>query len=772
MKDTLFIRLLHHNDKGIVLSEQITALREGCLGGELYAVVPDSFRQVPNTPFCYWVSERIRRLFAELPPFESEGRTVKQGLATADDFRFVRAWWEVPTGRILDGGRYVEKGKRKAQGSEKAEKWTEERIREFQARCRRRTCEGKRWAPFAKGGEYSPYYADIHLVVNWENEGMEIRNFVDLKTGRLNSRPQNIGYYFRPGLTWPTRTQAFGPRLLPAACVFSHKGCAAFVENGFKSFLLYNISLICSKLFLVLLEMMLNAADATARSFEVGIIQQVPVPRIQNTKSKILLDLAFHAWSLKHSVDISNESSHAFILPALLQIMDDSLNIRMIEWARWVVETEENIARIQAEIDEIVFKLYGITEEERKLVESEQRAVSSNNMSETEEEPLLETADKDRNNSPCASVAANRPPLTAHFLSWCIGVVLGRFDIRHALDSSLIPDAPDPFDPLPVCSPGMLMGPDGLPAKPGQIVSEEWLRARPDAATLPPEGSVKNPTISDDEYPIRISWDGILVDDPGFNGGQPHRDDIVRRVREVLELLWGDRAQAIEEEACEILGVSELREYFRKPSGFFQDHLKRYSKSRRKAPIYWPLSTASGSYTVWLYYHRLNDQTLFAAVNKYIDPKIAEVQRATSRLESEIAEGAGRGAASLRDRLNEGRALLGELQELREELLRVAGLPYKPNLNDGVIITAAPLHKLFRLRSWAKDTKSCWEKLGRGDYDWAHLAYTLWPERVKEVCRRDRSIAIAHGLEDLCEIKPSVAKRKGGRRRTKEEGAR
>jgi hypothetical protein len=351
-------------------------------------------------------------------------------------------------------------------------------------------------------------------------------------------------------------------------------------------------------------------------------------------------------------------------------------------------------------------------------------------------------------------------------------VLIGRFDIRHALDSSLIPGVPDPFDPLPVCSPGMLMGPDGLPAKPGQIVSEEWLRARPDAATLPPEGSVKNPTISDDEYPIRISWDGILVDDPGFNGGQPHRDDIVRRVREVLELLWGDRAQAIEEEACEILGVSELREYFRKPSGFFQDHLKRYSKSRRKAPIYWPLSTASGSYTVWLYYHRLNDQTLFAAVNKYIDPKIAEVQRATSRLESEIAEGAGRGAASLRDRLNEGRALLGELQELREELLRVAGLPYKPNLNDGVIITAAPLHKLFRLRSWAKDTKSCWEKLGRGDYDWAHLAYTLWPERVKEVCRRDRSIAIAHGLEDLCEIKPSVAKRKGGRRRTKEEGAR
>jgi hypothetical protein len=73
-------------------------------------------------------------------------------------------------------------------------------------------------------------------------------------------------------------------------------------------------------------------------------------------------------------------------------------------------------------------------------------------------------------------------------------------------------------------------------------------------------------------------------------------------------------------------------------------------------------------------------------------------------------------------------------------------------LNDGVIINAAPLHKLFRLRSWANDTEEVWKNLGHGDCDWAHLACTVWPERVKEVCRKDRSIAIAHSLEDLCEV--------------------
>ena len=94
-------------------------------------------------------------------------------------------------------------------------------------------------------------------------------------------------------------------------------------------------------------------------------------------------------------------------------------------------------------------------------------------------------------------------------------------------------------------------------------------------------------------------------------------------------------------------------------------------------------------------------------------------------------------------------------------MLRIAALPYKPNLNDGVIINAAPFHKLFRLRSWAKDTEAVWKKLEKGDYDWAHVAYTVWPDRVKEACRRDRSIAIAHGLEDLCEVSPPAGKGRG-----------
>lgn len=87
-----------------------------------------------------------------------------------------------------------------------------------------------------------------------------------------------------------------------------------------------------------------------------------------------------------------------------------------------------------------------------------------------------------------------------------------------------------------------------------------------------------------------------------------------------------------------------------------------------------------------------------------------------------------------------------------------------------MIINAAPLHRLFRLRKWAKDTEAVWHKLEAGEYDCAHLAYTLWPDRVREVCRQDRSIAIAHGLEELCEMPEKTSKKKGRGRKKKQAG--
>ncbi len=80
---------------------------------------------------------------------------------------------------------------------------------------------------------------------------------------------------------------------------------------------------------------------------------------------------------------------------------------------------------------------------------------------------------------------------------------------------------------------------------------------------------------------------------------------------------------------------------------------------------------------------------------------------------------------------------------------RVAPL-WNPNLDDGVIINFAPLWRLVpQNKAWQKELKTTWDALCEGKYDWAHLAMHLWPDRVVPKCAKDRSLAIAHRLEEV-----------------------
>lgn len=198
------------------------------------------------------------------------------------------------------------------------------------------------------------------------------------------------------------------------------------------------------------------------------------------------------------------------------------------------------------------------------------------------------------------------------------------------------------------------------------------------------------------------------------------------------------------------LPQNSIEFYLSHPYGFFDYHLGRFTHNRREAPIYWPIATKSNSYVIWLYYPALSENTLFSIVNDLLEPKLDDIKELVVALEK---------SSDLND-LNEQRTLRDELIDFKEELLRVAQLPYKPNHDDGVLITAAPLHNLFNHNKWRKKTEACWKKLEKGEYDWAHLAYSIWPNRVTNKCKKDLSMAIAHGLESICEIKPKKKKTK------------
>ncbi len=179
---------------------------------------------------------------------------------------------------------------------------------------------------------------------------------------------------------------------------------------------------------------------------------------------------------------------------------------------------------------------------------------------------------------------------------------------------------------------------------------------------------------------------------------------------------------------------------------FFEYHLKRYSKSRRKAPILWQLGTPSGRYSVWLYAHRFTNDSFFQLQNDVVGQKVTHEERLLASL---MQNAGGSPSASERKLIAAQESLVEELRAMLDEVKRIAPL-WNPNLDDGVVLTMAPLWRLVpQHKPWQKELRAKWDELAAGKYDWAHLAMYLWPERVVPKCSTDRSLAIAHGLEDV-----------------------
>jgi hypothetical protein len=214
----------------------------------------------------------------------------------------------------------------------------------------------------------------------------------------------------------------------------------------------------------------------------------------------------------------------------------------------------------------------------------------------------------------------------------------------------------------------------------------------------------------------------------------------------VFDTVFGASADAVWQEAAALLDPRgyDLRSWL--ASGFFEHHLKRHSKSRRKAPILWQLGTPSARYSTRLYAHRLTRDSLFALARDVVAPRLALEERRRTGL---VQDAGPNPTARQRAEIATQDAVVDELRAFAEEVRRVAPL-WNPDLDDGIVLVMAPLWRLVPgHRAWQKELKGKWDELAAGKYDWAHLAMHLWPERVVPKCATDRSLAIAHGLEDL-----------------------
>ena len=167
--------------------------------GYYFEQCSDNFAKIPGSPVAYWLSDRFLKMFEEGIPLGKMADS-KQGLATADNNRFVRVWNEVEKDRIYFDAKDIQES----------------------------VASRKKWFPYNKGGEYRKWYGNNEYIVNWENDGFEIRHFVDEK-GKLRSRPQNTAFYFKPSGSWSditSGTNAF--RYKPEGNLFDITGMSFF----------------------------------------------------------------------------------------------------------------------------------------------------------------------------------------------------------------------------------------------------------------------------------------------------------------------------------------------------------------------------------------------------------------------------------------------------------------------------------------------------------------------------------------------------------------
>lgn len=626
-RECTFIRAVNGSSKDADILEAIKSIRSGDDNASVFKTSIPEFSKIPGSPFSYWLPQEFRQLFVDLPSFESGGVTLRVTNPTADNFRYLRNYWECSPSRL---------GRRMG------------------------------WAPYAKGGAGQKFYYDINMVADWDNCAKSYRGYVGT-VHRPDVRPASLEYFFRAGIMWPLRARQMSAQAFPKGTIFSARSQCLFAPE---EDLPYLLGLMNSDVFDQLFKAALGRNEFP--EFVVGGLRKLPRPEPSLELKREIAEAALDAAKLVQRLHIGKETDHRFVAPAAIIARSTGSTENTPETSGLI---EQRLEGIQSTLNRLALAAYDLPEGKVRLIMELDEPVGA---SEAQREGAAHSDEVDDDTE---SSQADE------LLSWCMGVAFGRFDLRLATGERSIPLEPDPFEPLPAKSPGML--PDG------------------DAPFMPTTG--------------------VFVDDLG------HADDLAARVAAIYERV-GEAPPA----------PPELRRALAKD--LFPAHIRMYSKSSRKAPIYWQLATPSASYSIWLYIHAFGKDTLFRVQNDYVAPKLAHERR---ELEGLLAE-AGPSPTTAQSRAIEAQTtFVEELSALLDEVKRVAPL-WEPDLDDGVILNFAPLWRLVpQNRAWQKELRAAWASVVAGDYDWAHLSMRLWPERVVPKCAKDRSLAIAHDLEDV-----------------------
>jgi hypothetical protein len=381
--------------------------------------------------------------------------------------------------------------------------------------------------------------------------------------------------------------------------------------------------------------------------------------------------------------------------------------------------------QFENQINDEIYKMYGLSSEDREAINSEIVLKDSINH--------LKNAEKKEEDVVYEKTIEDNIEQAIYWLSYAVGLVLGHFQpgLTGSLGSAIYGREDLAIGSLPL---------------PSEADFNRLVGTSTSFAYIDQEGS-RHVFSIEIERALQTLADtgGIVVIDDG------HPDDLSSKIETVLDLMLGERG------AAEIIyclsgeGLPDLSQKLEFDRNSLRQFLERdfftkwHVKLYRKRPIYWLLQSPQKRYGLYIFHERLTKDTLYLIQRKYLDVKInltrqlLEENRLYASKQTEA-----RARRQLDKQSDELEKLLDDLEEFARRLKAITDRGYDPDINDGVILNMAPLWQI--IPSWSKEPQKYWEGLERGDYDWAHIAMKYWPERVKEKCKTDKSLAIAHGI--------------------------
>ncbi|MBM6820687.1 BREX-1 system adenine-specific DNA-methyltransferase PglX [Clostridium saudiense] len=486
-----------------------------------------NFCLIPGNPIAYWASNRIVDIFSKEKSLEYFAEP-RQGMATSDNNRFLRSWWEIENKKI---GFNI--------------KSNDEAI-----------SSKKKWFPYNKGGEFRKWYGNNEFLINWENDGKEVKEYAAKLYKSYTRTIKNIPYYFKEGITYTfISSSSFGVRYSSSGFIFDVAGSTIFPESGYIQYLL---AFLCSKLAYEFLKM-----QNPTLNFQVGNIKKLPVVM---RESEIINKLTYDNIQISKNEWDSFEVSWDFKVHPLLKVLDKEEN-NNIESAFRIWETECEVAFKQLkyneeELNKIFIDIYGLQDELTPEVE--------------DKDITIRKADRERD--------------IRSFISYAVGCMFGRYSI----DAEGLIYAGGDFSYKWKVEDDKWQVRKAEKDEEGNVISDSWVDATfiPDVDNIIP--------ITEDEY---------------FED-----DIVSRFIEFVRVVYGADTLEENLDFIAESLGVKAnetsrqtIRRYFLKE--FYKDHLKVY----QKRPIYWMFDSGKNDgFKALVYMHRYNESTVAKLRTDYL----------------------------------------------------------------------------------------------------------------------------------------------------------